>query len=133
MARESQPPPPLAIQELQEKLDAAHHQHSTLRQEYSALEEELETAHSTIAKVTGELAAARELVKEREAEIRYLQGQLEESVNECATLKSSNNSNINSDFVPSLYKGVETPIKMVQDMKDRLKVLMIDIIFLVEH
>ena len=117
MARESQPPPPLIIQELQEKLDEAHSQHATLQQEYSALADALDSAQSTIAKVTGELAAAREVLREREAEIRYLQGQLEESVNECAQLKC------NTSTAPqSLFKGVETPIKMVQDMKDRLKV-----------
>jgi predicted nuclease with TOPRIM domain len=128
MARESQPPPPLAIADLQDKLDNTIsinselvNANNKLQQEANALSDELENAQSMLAKMTAERAAMIETLEERNAEIKFLQQQLEDAVNEVQMLKTQQQSIItmSAENVP---RSVVTPIKLVQDMKDRLKV-----------
>lgn len=128
MARESQPPPPLAIADLQEKLDNTLSINSELvdankklQHEANALSDELENAQSMLAKMTAERAAIIETLEERNAEIKYLQEQLEEAVNEVQMLKTQQHS-IVASTAENVPRSVVTPIKLVQDMKDRLKV-----------
>lgn len=121
MARESQPPPSLLVQDLEEKLQSAQQRHSSLEAEYNYLAEEFESSQSALARVTAELAEANELLKDKEGEIKYLQNQLEEVVNEVVQLKERQQ-------VPK-RTTLETPIKLVQDMKDRLKVILFYFIY----
>jgi predicted nuclease with TOPRIM domain len=130
MARESQPPPPLAIADLHEKLDNAlslnnelANANKILQQENNTLNNEVESAQSTLAKVTSELVSVKETLAERDAEIKFLQEQLEYAVNEVQVLKSQQSQSIITAYSDCAPKGVATPIKLVQDMKDRLKVI----------
>ena len=128
MARESQPPPPLAIADLQEKLDNAlslnnelTNAYKRLQQETDSIANEFESAQTALSKVTAELVSVRETLEERDAEIKFLQEQLEDAVNEVQVLKSQQQQIVTScnDCAP---KSIATPIRLVQDMKDRLKV-----------
>ena len=130
MARESQPPPPLALADLHEKLDNALSLNSELvnankilQQENNTLNNEFESAQSAFAKVAAELVSVKETLAERDAEIKFLQEQLEYAVNESQVLKSQQQQSIIASCSDCAPKGVATPIKLVQDMKDRLKVM----------
>ena len=82
MARDSQPPPPQLIAELQEKLDC-------LQAEYDEYKVNVGKEHLAVVQERDEqLAVLRNTVRERDEEILYLQGQLESAVGELAELKN---------------------------------------------
>jgi predicted nuclease with TOPRIM domain len=135
MARESQPPPPLAIADLQEKLDNTMSINSELvdaneqlQREAKFLKSEFEHSQSLLAKMTAERAAMIETLEERNAEIKFLQEQLEDTVNEVQMLKTTQQPTIVPMSVENVPRSVVTPIKLVQDMKDRLKVVLLEIL-----
>lgn len=124
MARDSQPPPPQLIADLQERLDALqaeyddHRQHTQdaieaalrdLREEYAGCQRELEESKRLLEQV-------KAVVKERDDEIQYLQGQLESAVGELEEIKFGEKA-VKSEERPS---GNETPLRIMADMKQRL-------------
>ena len=128
MARDSQPPPPQLIADLQERLDALqaeydeHRQHTQdaieeavreLRDEYAATQRELIEAKRMLEEV-------KAVVKERDDEIAYLQGQLESAVNDLEEYKFGKLSGGNNGGAEAKSNGTNTPLRIMADMKQRL-------------
>lgn len=136
MARDSQPPPPQVIADLQERLDALQaefddyraaadaHTQSAIDAVASPLQDQLQSMSNELGKSHSENMSLMAIVKERDDEIVYLQGQLEEAVNELAKAKfesSTTNSLIHS--VNNATSGVSSPLRLMRDVKQRLHIL----------
>jgi predicted nuclease with TOPRIM domain len=124
MARESQ------AYCLQERLDESLEENvklrglnQNLREENEELNDQLETTQSSLAKMTDQVKMLQIEISEKKEEIKYLQGQMEELVAEVDSLKKDDQGkNLGSVMIEVIKSQEQTPLRLVQDMKDRLKV-----------